>query len=99
LEGAEKGCEQQNVCLVRQGEQHMRKQTDLRRALNDLNAYPAGRGLWAYVACDEGHDVEYTLRSDDWRAYGAALRRDDYDAYSLWCAATEPTRREIKNNG
>ena len=62
--------------------------TDLRRALSYLDGEPAGRGRYSYVSSDEGRPARYTLDSADWRKLGAALRRGEPDAYSLWCAAT-----------
>ena len=71
--------------------------TDLRRALDDLGGYRVSRGRYAYVASDEGQEIEYTLDADDWRDYGARLRRGEQDAYSLWCADTLPTRRRVES--
>jgi hypothetical protein len=73
--------------------------TDLQRALAHLDGYRVSRGRYAYVASDEGASIEYTLDSDDWRDLGRRLRTDEPDAYSLWCAATTPTRRRVNEGG
>jgi hypothetical protein len=67
--------------------------TDLRRALQYLDGYRVAPARYAYVATDEGRQVEYTLDADDWRDLGRRLRTGERDAYSLWCAATVPDRR------
>ncbi len=69
--------------------------TDLQRALRHLDGYRVARGRYAYVATDEGASTEYTLDSDDWRDLGRRLRTGESDAYSLWCAATTPSRKRV----
>ncbi len=72
----------------------MKPVTDLQRALKHLNGYRVARGRYAYVAADEGQSIEYTLDADDWRDLGRRLRTGEQDAYSLWCAATTPSKKK-----
>lgn len=62
--------------------------TDLRRALKNLSAVRIARNVYAYASNDEGPTLWYGVTSDDLRDYGRRLKRDEHDAYSLWCAAT-----------
>lgn len=72
--------------------------TDLQRAVRDLGAVRVGVATWLYA---EAFDY-YVGPSADMREYGAALRRGDADAYSLWCSgsgARQPTARERSKVG
>jgi len=68
------------------------RQTDLRRAMEALSAVRLTRRYYAYEAADEGSPRWYAVTGDDLRDYGALLRRDEPDAYSVWCSSAPALR-------
>ena len=69
--------------------------TDLQRGIEELGAVRYSRGRYAYVSSEEGRPTRYIVEAADMRDFGARLRREEPDAYSLWCAATIVERERV----